>query len=347
MSDLKLQGKIDLMQVREEGNWKKIDWQKIILSKLEIGRSRISAEIENKGAKGYQAVIKGAVFDARPFMEGGREKTIRQKTPPMRISFQVDKLITGQQEEIKKARIFIKRDNWSLVDQFEMDGIAGKGSIYIRYLPDNVTKGHSFRLEANDAGAALQALDITKAVRGGKLFVSGSPDSNGALRDIVGKAQLSDFHLVNISVLAKLLNAMSLTGIGELLSDKGIKFSRLKTDFFWTEKYDPKTGKMMVKTLRLKKGRTSGASLGINFSGIVDKLNENLDLKGTIVPVSGLNKVIGQIPILGQILTGGSNAVFAATYTIKGPISKPTTMVNPLAALAPGILRRIFFENDL
>ena len=50
--------------------------------------------------------------------------------------------------------------------------------------------------------------------------------------------------------------------------------------------------------------------------------------------------------IIGDILTGG-DALFAATYSMKGPSSNPKITMNPLSVLAPGFLRKILFEGDV
>ena len=71
-----------------------------------------------------------------------------------------------------------------------------------------------------------------------------------------------------------------------------------------------------------------------------------MDMNGNIVPFSGLNKAVGEIPVLGDLLTGGGDGVFAATYTAQGPVADPRVVVNPLAVLAPGILRNILFESQ-
>ena len=69
-----------------------------------------------------------------------------------------------------------------------------------------------------------------------------------------------------------------------------------------------------------------------------------LDLEGTMIPAYALNSVFGHIPLLGEIFTGGEKGggVFAATYRMTGPIEEPMVSVNPLSALAPGILRNVF-----
>jgi hypothetical protein len=48
------------------------------------------------------------------------------------------------------------------------------------------------------------------------------------------------------------------------------------------------------------------------------------------------------VPIIGPLLGGGSQGLFAANYRLSGATADPQVTVNPLGALAPGILRQIF-----
>jgi len=64
------------------------------------------------------------------------------------------------------------------------------------------------------------------------------------------------------------------------------------------------------------------------------------------VPIYHSNSVISAIPLIGDILTGGEGGgLFAFTYTIRGSFADPSVSVNPLSVLAPGFLRRLFFEE--
>ncbi len=67
------------------------------------------------------------------------------------------------------------------------------------------------------------------------------------------------------------------------------------------------------------------------------------------MPAYTINSVLGNIPLLGDILTGTKGSgVFAATYRVIGKKSDPGVRVNPLSALAPGFLRNLveIFETD-
>jgi hypothetical protein len=119
----------------------------------------------------------------------------------------------------------------------------------------------------------------------------------------------------------------------------------MRADYWWIDQGQPETNRN-VRLIKIKDGQTSGASLGLTFEGRIDKWANTLDIGGTIIPVSDLNKLVSAIPLVGDILTGGGGGVFAATYTIQGPKDQPTVMVNPLSVLAPGILRKLFFEKQ-
>jgi hypothetical protein len=140
-----------------------------------------------------------------------------------------------------------------------------------------------------------------------------------------------------VPVLARILNAISPSGFAELLGGgRGINFGRMAADF-------RKEGRLLT----LKDLRTSGSALGLTLEGEVDLLTETANLQGTIVPVYGLNRLIGQIPLLGDLLSGGEGqGIFSATWHVRGPLADPDVTVNPLAVLAPGFLRNLFFLGD-
>jgi len=85
-----------------------------------------------------------------------------------------------------------------------------------------------------------------------------------------------------------------------------------------------------------------GESLGITANGWIDIDRDRLELRGTVAPAYLINSILGNIPVIGQLLGGGSQGLIAANYQLSGPMSDPAVAVNPLSALAPGILRQLF-----
>lgn len=310
------------------------------------GQTQAAIDIENKDSAGYVVRITGRQFDATRWMQSdgtpNTDAAAAIKVAPIQISMTVDRLVVGEGRMLDKVKMFLRRNAWQRIEQLEIDGLIGPDDIYLRYMP--TPQGPTLHFEAANGGGAIAFFGISKSIRGGKLVVKGEPTPNGGLRDMRGSVVLSDFVLRDAPVLALLLNSMSLVGVLDILNGEGIAFKRARVNFNWVDRGQPAQHKN-VRLIKLRDGRTSGASLGLNFEGEIDNWANVLDMDGTIIPISGVNNVLSGIPLVGEILTGGGSGILAATYKIKGPKDKPQVSVNPLSVLAPGILRKIFFEN--
>lgn len=280
----------------------------------------------------------GPVFDLRPFLNRETQEK-EEENQSLVFSVQADTLLTNESEKISKGKITASMDVQGRFDLLEMDAVAGLGPLSLRYKPDSAGK-RSFDLRAEDAGAALGVFGIYDKIRDGQLVIQGHSQTALAYdRTINGSAQITNFRVRKTPVLGRLLSALSLPGLIQLMDGDGLVFQKMATEFTW--EYRPQGS-----LLKLSNGRTSGNSLGLTFDGTIDHVNNKIDLKGTIIPLSGLNKTLGDLPVIGDILTGGSGSVFAATYTITGTLDNPDVSVNPLSVLTPGILRRILFEQE-
>jgi hypothetical protein len=80
----------------------------------------------------------------------------------------------------------------------------------------------------------------------------------------------------------------------------------------------------------------------VTANGWVDTDRDWLELQGTVAPAYALNSIVGNVPILGPLLGGGSQGLLAANYRLSGRENDPEVSVNPLSALAPGVLRQLF-----
>ncbi len=188
------------------------------------------------------------------------------------------------------------------------------------------------RMTSNDAGTIFRALDFTRSIRGGKLNVSGLYDDGVEGSPLRGTLTIDDFRVVDAPVLANILTVGSLTGIGDTLSGKGILFDDLEMPFAMTK-----------NRIHLKDGRMSGPAIGLTMDGQIDRVTDGIDMEGTLVPAYTINSFLGKVPLLGPLIVGREGeGIFAITYSVRGQADDPTVVVNPLSAIAPGFLRRIF-----
>jgi hypothetical protein len=283
--------------------------------------------------------IAGGEFDAQPYL-GYAAPTTRAAAPsedekptrPYSLTAEhLERVIVGPNREIEKVRLVAVYDglHWQ---RLEADGTSPGGRpMTLRWLP-SATGTFKLSLVAEDAGAALKVLGIVDNVIGGRLAITGSASASDPKRAITGHAEVSEYRLIKQSALVRLLTIATLTGIADALTGEGFQMYGFEGDFIKTN------GRIDVPL-----ARTWGPSLGLTATGFIDYDANQIDLKGTVVPAYALNSLIGQIPIVGYLLSGGKGTgMFAAIYSATGKLSEPTISVNPLSALAPGFLRGVF-----
>ena len=93
----------------------------------------------------------------------------------------------------------------------------------------------------------------------------------------------------------------------------------------------------------LKNAELRGPLVGATIKGKANFGLRRMNLTGTYVPLQGLNGAIGTIPGLGQILAGAQGeGILGVTFAVRGEMSRPEFLVNPLSFIAPGIFRELF-----
>jgi hypothetical protein len=108
-------------------------------------------------------------------------------------------------------------------------------------------------------------------------------------------------------------------------------FSSLKINF------TRGAGKVM-----LRDGVVRGPVLGGTIDGVLDYARDDVHLRGTLIPLYGANNLLGQLPVVGLFLGGEKEGLVGVTYEVVGRPGMPVLHVNPLSALAPGLLRKVF-----
>jgi hypothetical protein len=167
-----------------------------------------------------------------------------------------------------------------------------------------------------------QAKPFVKKYKFIKGFEGGKLDFYSVKKNKVSHSQLKiyDFNLKELPALTKILTLASLQGIADILSGDGVSFEELEI------KFTNKKNLMEIDELY-----AIGPAISILMDGYVQK-NELVSLRGTLVPATTINKFVGSIPILGDILVGKKTGegVFGVSFKLKGPPKNIKTTVNPI-----------------
>ena len=304
--------------------------QHATLTRFTSRRNDFGLTLDAKPGKpgNYALGVTGAQIDAAPLLSGKSSGQPPSHTPHIELTLGLDHVLTGAETRLDHVAGTATLAGGRL-ERADLKAVAG-GPLTLSYLPaGDVIALH---LAADDAGAALAGLGLTRGVRSGTLHIDGTTDPGQEPWRTMATLDIRDFRLTDAPIAARLVNAVSPTGFVDLLRGQGLAVDRLSAEM------DYANGKITFRD-----GRSAGA-LGISFEGDVDLDRDQVSLKGTVVPVDTFNKIVAAIPVIGDALTGGSRGGFlGATYSVAGPANDPKVSVNPLSMFAPGFLRNLFF----
>jgi hypothetical protein len=146
------------------------------------------------------------------------------------------------------------------------------------------------------------------------------------------RVQLRDFRFVRVAPGRKIGDLNGIIDGLDRLGDPMAPFSLL-------DMHLERTGDILA----IRQMRTNNGSIGVALNGTLNIGTDMLRIDGTAVPAYVINNLLSNVPLLGTILTGGPDGgVFAINFGVDGPIDKPRVSINPISALAPGILRNLF-----
>ena len=92
----------------------------------------------------------------------------------------------------------------------------------------------------------------------------------------------------------------------------------------------------------LDEGRMETDGFALSFEGQLDYVRDRMAFGGTLTPYQNVNEFLSHVPLLGDVLLGGSDeGLFALRYGLSGRLSDPNVEINPLSVLFPGALRYV------
>jgi hypothetical protein len=279
-----------------------------------------------------QVNLRGAAIDLRPFIQamtsaGPTSSVEGSGIPAGRLSVDLQtRLATGHNRQaLADFNVKLVRSSGRF-ERFDLSARAGRSQIR-----GNLVQGSRVEVTAGDAGAVMSFLDFYRRMDGGNLSLSANVTSTR----IDGILNVQNFILRDEPALRRLVTegAPRMEADGRVNFDpSAVTFDRLRLAF-------TKEG----GRIQLHDGVISGATIGTTLEGFVDFSRDHVNMKGTFVPAYGLNNMFAKLPLFGPLLGGGRNeGLVGVNFSVTGKASAPFLNVNPLSAITPGFLRKIF-----
>jgi hypothetical protein len=279
--------------------------------------------------------MRGDVFDGRGFLKStitGKEADPKSKSRniDLDIDVKIGAVAGFNGEALRSVDSKFSRRN-GIVKHFTLAGKLGRDTPVTADLRGRGPgQGRDIIiLQTNDAGAFFRFTDMYSKVVGGQLSLAMEPPTvEPSAKE--GLINVRDFSIRGEASLDRVA-----AGNSQGAQSGGVSFSALRAEF------TRQNGQLSIRD-----GVVKGPMIGATIEGSIDTVANQVRMSGTFIPMYGLNNMFGQLPVLGIILGGGSNeGLIGVTYEVVGTPGQPVLRVNPISAVMPGVLRKVFEFN--
>jgi hypothetical protein len=295
-------------------------------------KATLKAERGPDGA--LRVTMRGEVYDGRGFIKlltGGPRgaATSNEQAPDIDFDFKLGAVLAFNGEALSNVDLKMSRRAGE-IRSFGLSAKIGRDGTLSGELHGQADGRQVVYLRSSDAGALFRATDVYPRMRGGQLVMTmDAPSATNSGEQ--GTLTVRDFTVHDEAELQRAATNGGQSGAPDARSD--LQFSSMRVDFT-----------RAPGRVALRDGVVRGPVLGGTIDGLVDYTRDTVDLRGTLVPLYGANNFFGWIPVVGPILGGQKEGMFGFTYQVVGRPGRPVLNVNILSLLAPGVLRKIFFE---
>lgn len=249
------------------------------------------------------------------------------------LKAEISKLVLGQDIDLSDAQFALRatKDGLQTID---VRGHLDSGSPFSAAYDASGLGDPAFLVTSGDAGFLPNLLFGRELIRGGELQMTGTIGQGDLPTQV--RVVITDGRLIEAPVITQILSIASLRGLSDTLTGDGILFSNIEVPL------SVKDGRYSIVG-----ARASGPALGMTAKGWVNPADGDLDIDGVLVPSFGVNSALGGLPLIGDLFVSREGeGVFSLRYGVEGTLERAQVSVNPLSAITPGVLRRIFEEPE-
>jgi hypothetical protein len=301
-------------------------------------KASLKAERAPDGA--MKVTMRGDVYDGRGFVKGAMSGPGEENAKPsgrdVDLDIKVGALVGFNGEALRNVELRTSR-RAGQIRSFVLNAKVGRDSTLLGDLRAYSNGRQVVFFQTNDAGALFRLTDTYPRIVGGQMWIAMDPPTPEQTPQ-EGHLSVSNFTVRGEPALERIVGGAAPTESGgrSQTAGNGVEFTEMRVNF------TKSLGKLAIRD-----GVVRGAMVGATLEGHIDYSHDEVRMRGTFVPAYGLNNMFAQPPILGFFLGGGQKeGLIGITYEVVGSPHAPTLRVNPMSALAPGILREPFKFRD-
>jgi hypothetical protein len=291
---------------------------------------RASLKVERVPDGALRVVMRGEIYDGRGFVKstaGGAAPgpSSKRHAADVDLDMKLGAVVGFNGEALRSLDLKMSRRAGE-IRSFGLAAKIGRDATLFGDLRGRGAGHQVVYLDASDAGAFFRFTDVYARMTGGQMSIAMDPPS---AQNPVQQGVLN-VHDFTIHDEAQLQRAVTTNGQQQNRRNE-IMFSGMRVEFT-----------RMPGRVGLREGVVRGPLLGGTIDGVVDYARDEMHMRGTLVPLYGPNNLLGQLPLVGLFLGGEKEGLVGITYEVVGRPGNPVLHINPISALAPGLLRKVF-----
>jgi len=302
------------------------------LSDGEAASDRYKASLKaDRGPDGtLRVTVRGDIYDGRAFVKStmaGPTGKQKHDTKDVDLDVKFGTVLGYHGETLRGLDLRMSR-RAGTITSFALNAKLGRDAPLVGDLRARGSNGRQvIFVETTDAGAFFRFTDTYSKIAGGEMWVALDPQgADKAPQE--GILNIRDFAVRGEAALDRVAGTPPAQNGAQ---SSGVEFSRMRVDFTRS------LGRFIIR-----EGIVRGQAIGATVDGYIDYMRDEVRMRGTFVPLYGLNNMFGQIPLFGLFLGGSNEGLLGVTYEVVGPPGAPVLRVNPISAVAPGLLRKFF-----
>ncbi|WP_438748165.1 YhdP family protein [Pararhizobium sp. O133] len=290
----------------------------------------------NRQKNGFAVSVNGSAADIRPVIDSLRRPGGSSTSSGKRIALEanLDK-VTGFHGETLANFNLNYAGRGRDIDVLGLSAVTDSGQAVVAKMTESGAD-NTLELTSGDAGSLARFANLYSNMRGGLLNLKLRDRGAGSWR---GNVDVRKFSLVDEERLQSIVSTP--TGADGRSLNQAVK----KDINVSSARFERGFANLVLDngTVAVEGGVVRGVDVGATFQGVVRDRNGNMSMTGTFMPAYGLNRLFGELPIIGVLLGNGRDrGLLGITFKLEGPFSKPKLTINPLSIIAPGVFRNIF-----
>ena len=282
----------------------------------------------------WEVTAKGPTYDGKDLFQSFFDINVApdkgtKGRPGLDLRAEIDTVVGFYEASLRGVKVSMQKRAGKMT-QLDARGMLPGNKQFEASLRQEQGRPRLLNARSADAGQMFKLVGFYPHAVGGDMNLDVNLDGQG-VAERTGLLTATRFHVLGDAVSVQNLPNETAAAARRNVVRERFEFDTLRAPFSVGH------GQFVLHNASIQ-----GPLVSATMLGKLDFRTRVLQVGGTFTPLSTLNKIFSEMPLVGDILTGPKReGVFAMTYALQGGLENPQLIVNPFSAITPGITREL------